>query len=220
MQRSRTSKFRFALLPLLLAFALIAAACGDDDDDASSDTSDTAASTSETTAMAETSDEMAETSDEMADTSDEMADTSEVAGATIVDVATEAGTFTTLIAAVDAAGLTETLMGDGPFTVLAPSDEAFAALPEGTVESLLEDPEGALTDVLSLHVISGTAATSSDVLALGDGATLETLGGPVTVNIDGETVTFGTGDAALVTADIEASNGVIHVIDGVITEAG
>ena len=112
----------------------------------------------------------------MADT-DEMADTEEAAGATIVDVATEAGTFTTLIAAVDAAGLTETLMGEGPFTVLAPTDEAFAALPEGTVESLLEDPEGALTDVLSLHVISGTEATSTDVVAIGDGGTLDTLGG-------------------------------------------
>ncbi len=213
MQRSRTSKFRFGLLPLLLAFALIAAACGDDDDDDGSETGDTAASTSET-------EEMADTEDEMADTEDEMADTEEAAGATIVDVATEAGTFTTLLAAVDAAGLTETLMGEGPFTVLAPSDEAFAALPEGTVESLLEDPEGALTDVLNLHVIAGTAATSADVIAIGDGGTLDTLGGSVSVNIDGDVVSFGTGEAALVTADVEADNGVIHIIDGVITEAG
>jgi uncharacterized surface protein with fasciclin (FAS1) repeats len=120
----------------------------------------------------------------MADT-EEMAETSETASATIVDVASEAGTFTTLIAAVDAAGLTETLMGEGPFTVLAPSDEAFAALPKGTVESLLEDPEGALTDILSLHVISGTEATSTDVVAIGDGGTLDTLGGTVTVHIEG-----------------------------------
>ncbi len=220
MQRSRTSKLRFGLLPLLLAFALIAAACGDDDDDAGDETGDTAASTSETEEMADTEDEMADTEDEMADTEDEMADTDEAASATIVDVATDAGTFTTLIAAVDAAGLTETLVGEGPFTVLAPTDEAFAALPEGTVESLLEDPEGALTDVLSLHVISGTAALSTDVVAIGDGGTLDTLGGPVSVNIDGEAVSFGTGDAALVTADVEADNGVIHIIDGVITEAG
>lgn len=213
MQRSRTSRLRFGLLPLLLAFALIAAACGDDDDDAGSETADTAAATSET-------EEMADTEDEMADTEGEMTDTEEAAGATIVEVATEAGTFTTLIAAVDAAGLTETLMGEGPFTVLAPSDEAFAALPEGTVESLLEDPEGALTDVLSLHVISGAAATSTDVVAIGDGGSLDTLGGAVTVHIDGDVVSFGTGNAALVTADIEADNGVIHVIDGVITEAG
>ena len=209
MQCSRTSRLRFGLLPLLLAFALIAAACGDDDDDdAGSETGDTAASTSET-------------EDEMADTEDEMADTEAAAGsATVVDVAVEAGTFTTLVAAVEAAGLADTLMGEGPFTVLAPTDEAFAALPEGTVESLLEDPEGALTDVLSLHVISGAAATAADVVALGDGGTLDTLGGPVSVNIDGEAVSFGTGEAALVTADVEADNGIIHIIDGVITEAG
>ena len=114
---------------------------------------------------------------------------------------------------------TETLEGDGPFTVLAPTDEAFAALPEGTVDSLLEDPEGALTDILNLHVISGEAM-STDVVAIGDGGTVDTLGGAVTVNIDGDAVSFGTGEAALVTADVETDNGVIHIIDGVITEAG
>lgn len=205
MNRKRSRLTRFGLLPLLLAFALIAAACGDDDDDDAGSESETAASTSET--------------EEMADT-EEMAETSEAGSATIVDVAVEAGTFTTLVAAVEAAGLTETLQGDGPFTVLAPTDDAFAALPEGTVESLLEDPEGALTDVLSLHVVSGTEAMSTDVVAIGDGGSLDTLGGAVTVHIDGEEVSFGTGNAALVTADIETDNGVIHVIDAVITEAG
>ena len=205
MNRKRSRLTRFGLLPLLLAFALIAAACGDDDDDDAGSESETAASTSET--------------EEMADT-EEMAETSEAGSATIVDVAVEAGTFTTLVAAVEAAGLTETLQSDGPFTVLAPTDDAFAALPEGTVESLLEDPEGALTDVLSLHVVSGTEAMSTDVVAIGDGGSLDTLGGAVTVHIDGEEVSFGTGNAALVTADIETDNGVIHVIDAVITEAG
>ena len=205
MNRKRSRLTRFGLLPLLLAFALIAAACGDDDDDDAGSESETAASTSET--------------EEMADT-EEMAETSEAGSATIVDVAVEAGTFTTLVAAVEAAGLTETLQGDGPFTVLAPTDDAFAALPEGTLESLLEDPEGALTDVLSLHVVSGTEAMSTDVVAIGDGGSLDTLGGAVTVHIDGEEVSFGTGNAALVTADIETDNGVIHVIDAVITEAG
>ena len=203
MNRSRTSKFPFGLLPLLLAFALVAAACGDDDDD-SGETGDTA-STSET--------------EEMADTEDEMADTEEAASATIIGVAGEDGNFTTLLTAVEAAGLTETLEGDGPFTVLAPTDEAFAALPEGTVDSLLEDPEGALTDILNLHVISGEAM-STDVVAIGDGGTVDTLGGAVTVNIDGDAVSFGTGEAALVTADVKTDNGVIHIIDGVITEAG
>ena len=155
----------------------------------------------------------------MADTEDEMADTEEAASAPIIGVAGEDGNFTTLLTAVEAAGLTETLEGDGPFTVLAPTDEAFAALPEGTVDSLLEDPEGALTDILNLHVISGEAM-STDVVAIGDGGTVDTLGGAVTVNIDGDAVSFGTGEAALVTADVKTDNGVIHIIDGVITEAG
>lgn len=213
MHRKRSRLTRFGLLPLLLAFALVAAACGDDDDDDAGSESETAASTSET-------EEMADTDDEMADTDDEMAETSEAGSATIIEVADEAGNFTTLGVAVEAAGLTETLQGEGPFTVLAPTDEAFAALPEGTLDSLLEDPEGALTDILNLHVVAGTEAMATDVVAIGDGGSLDTLGGAVTVHIDGEEVSFGTGNAALVTADIETDNGVIHVIDAVITEAG
>ncbi|MGY6410789.1 MAG: fasciclin domain-containing protein [Alkalilacustris sp.] len=127
----------------------------------------------------------------------------------IVDVAAGAGSFTTLIAAVQAAGLEETLRGEGPFTVFAPTDEAFAALPEGTVEALLEDTE-ALTAILTYHVVPG-AVMSSD---LTDGMTAET--------VNGQSVTIGVGDtvtvdgATVTTADIEASNGVIHVIDAVI----
>lgn len=127
----------------------------------------------------------------------------------IVDTAVEAGTFTTLVAAVEAAGLVETLKGEGPFTVFAPTDEAFAALPEGTVEGLLEDPE-ALAAILTYHVVPG-AVMSTD---LTDGMTATT--------VNGADVTIGTmggvtvNDANVVTADIEASNGVIHVIDAVI----
>ena len=129
--------------------------------------------------------------------------------ATIVDVATEAGSFTTLLAAVDAAGLTETLSGEGPFTVFAPTDDAFAALPEGTVEGLLEDTE-ALSAVLTYHVVPG-AVMSTD---LSDGMTAATVNGAeVTIGV-GDTVTVN--DATVVSADIEASNGVIHVIDSVI----
>ena len=127
----------------------------------------------------------------------------------IVDVAAGAGSFTTLVAAVEAAGLVETLRGEGPFTVFAPTDEAFAALPEGTVEGLLEDTE-ALTAILTYHVLPG-AVMSTD---LSDGMTAET--------VNGQSVTIGVGDtvtvdgATVTTADIEASNGVIHVIDAVI----
>jgi len=127
----------------------------------------------------------------------------------IVDTAVEAGTFTTLVAAVEAAGLVETLKGEGPFTVFAPTDEAFAALPEGTVEALLEDPE-ALAAVLTYHVVAGKVMSgdlSNNMMATtvnGADVTIMTEGG-VMVN-----------DANVVTADIEASNGVIHVIDAVI----
>jgi uncharacterized surface protein with fasciclin (FAS1) repeats len=130
-------------------------------------------------------------------------------GKTIVDIAVEDGRFTTLVAAVTAAGLAETLSGEGPFTVFAPTDDAFAALPEGTVEGLLNDIP-TLTSILTYHVVPG-AVMSGD---LTDGMM------PATVN--GQTVTIGVGDAVtvdgatVILADIEASNGVIHVIDQVI----
>ncbi len=130
---------------------------------------------------------------------------------TIVDIAVGAGDFNTLVAAVTAAGLVETLQGEGPFTVFAPTDAAFAALPEGTVEALLEDPAGALTDILLYHVVAGKVMSGD----LSDGMTAETvLGAPITVGIADGVVTIN--EATVVAADIEASNGVIHVIDAVI----
>jgi len=128
----------------------------------------------------------------------------------IVETAVEAGSFTTLVAAVEAAGLVETLSGEGPFTVFAPTDEAFAALPEGTVEGLLEDPE-ALAAVLTYHVVPG-AVMSGD---LSDDMMATTVNGAdITVSIDMGTVMIN--EATVTTADIETSNGVIHVIDSVI----
>jgi uncharacterized surface protein with fasciclin (FAS1) repeats len=127
----------------------------------------------------------------------------------IVDIAAGNEVFSTLVAAVTAAGLVDTLKGDGPFTVFAPTDDAFAALPEGTVEALLEDIP-ALTAILTYHVVPG-AVMSTD---LSDGMMAETVNGAsITIGV-GETVTV---DGATVTqADIVASNGVIHVIDAVI----
>lgn len=130
-------------------------------------------------------------------------------GADIVDIAAGNEAFSTLVAAVTAAGLVDTLKGEGPFTVFAPTDEAFAALPEGTVEALLEDIP-ALTAILTYHVIPG-AVMSGD---LTDGMMAETVNGQsVTIGV-GETVTVD--GATVIQADIEASNGVIHVIDTVI----
>ncbi|PIV76527.1 MAG: Nex18 symbiotically induced protein [Rhodobacteraceae bacterium CG17_big_fil_post_rev_8_21_14_2_50_65_11] len=129
----------------------------------------------------------------------------------IVDTAVGAGSFNTLVAAVQAAGLEDTLRGDGPFTVFAPTDEAFAALPEGTVETLLmEENRDQLVAILTYHVVPG--AVMSDDLT--DGMMAPTVqGGEIEVGtMDGVTVD----GANVITADIEASNGVIHVIDAVI----
>lgn len=127
----------------------------------------------------------------------------------IVDTAVDAGTFTTLVAAVEAAGLVETLKGEGPFTVFAPTDEAFAALPEGTVEGLLADPE-ALAKILTYHVVPGSVMAAD----LTDGMTAATVEGQDVTFAVGDTVTVN--DATVTTPDIMATNGVIHVIDAVI----
>ncbi len=129
---------------------------------------------------------------------------------TIVDVAVDAG-FETLVAAVQAAGLVETLQGEGPFTVFAPTDEAFAALPDGVLDGLLADSE-ALANVLTYHVVSG-AVYAADVVGLASAATVQGEAIAITVD-DGGVVLNGMSN--VVTTDVEASNGVIHVINQVI----
>jgi uncharacterized surface protein with fasciclin (FAS1) repeats len=130
-------------------------------------------------------------------------------GKDIVDVAVAAGSFDTLVTAVKAAGLVETLKGDGPFTVFAPTDEAFAKIPEEQLEALLADKEK-LTAVLTYHVVPGKVM-ASDVAGLAQARTVQ-----------GQSIAIDTSDgvkvdgATVVKTDIEASNGVIHVIDTVI----
>ena len=127
----------------------------------------------------------------------------------IVETATNAGSFKTLVAAVQAAGLGATLSGPGPFTVFAPTDDAFAALPAGTVQGLLKDiPK--LTQILTFHVVPGKLM-AADVVKLTSAKTVQ--GQNVTIEAqDGVTVN----GAKVVTPNIEADNGVIHVIDRVI----
>ena len=130
----------------------------------------------------------------------------------IVDTAVAAGSFKTLVTAVTAAGLVDTLKGAGPYTVFAPSDAAFANVSKATLNGLLADPKGALKDVLTYHVVAGKVMASD----LSDGQVLTTVNGAplkVTINSDG---TVMVGDATVTTADIETSNGVIHVIDSVL----
>jgi uncharacterized surface protein with fasciclin (FAS1) repeats len=130
----------------------------------------------------------------------------------IVDTAVSAGSFTTLTAALEAAGLVETLKGDGPFTVFAPTDEAFANLPAGTVESLLQ-PENLdqLKAILTYHVVPG-AVMAAQVVDLSEAATVN--GKSVSISVMGSKVMVD--NAQVVQTDIAASNGVIHVIDSVI----
>ena len=129
----------------------------------------------------------------------------------IVETATEAGTFTTLLTAATAAGLVETLQGEGPYTVFAPTDEAFAALPEGTLEGLLADPE-ALKQILLYHVVNGKV-TSDQVVGL---TSADSVAGPAIAIAVKDGTVYLNDSAKVVTTDIETSNGVIHVIDSVI----
>ncbi len=187
--RSKTLSTMFALL---LGLGLVAAACSSDDESAKEANSETTSTTmasegTETTMAGETE--------------------------TIVDIAAGNPDFSTLVELVTAAGLGETLAGEGPFSVFAPTNSAFAALDPATVEALKADPQGALTEVLKLHVISGKVDAAAATAAAG--TCVETLGGKVKVEKSGDSLTIG--GAPIVTTDIMASNGIIHVIDGVIT---
>lgn len=136
----------------------------------------------------------------------------------IVETAAAASDFKTLTAALKAAGLDETLKGPGPFTVFAPTDAAFAKLPEGTVETLLKDPKGQLAEILKYHVVAGEVM-AADVAKM-DGQKVKTVqGAELTVEVSGDKVVLV--DAAgnrvnVIKTDITASNGVIHVIDAVL----
>ena len=131
----------------------------------------------------------------------------------IVAIASSAGSFNPLVAAVKAAGLVETLQSDGPFTVFAPTDEAFAKLPAGTVDNLLANPDK-LKQILLYHVVPGKV-TANDVVSLSEATTAE--GSEIDITVDGSSVMIN--NAKVVKTDVMASNGVIHVIDTVIIPA-
>jgi uncharacterized surface protein with fasciclin (FAS1) repeats len=131
----------------------------------------------------------------------------------IVDTAV-AAKFNTLVAAVKAADLVDTLKGDGPFTVFAPTDEAFARLPQGTLEELLKpENKDKLKAILTYHVVSGKVM-AADVVKLGGKRVKTVQGSPVPIQVQGGNVTVG--EATVTRTDIQTSNGVIHVIDAVL----
>ena len=135
---------------------------------------------------------------------------SEPATRDIIETAAAAGSFNTLAAAIEAAGLTETLKGEGPFTVFAPTDEAFAKLPDGTLDALLKDKDK-LTAIVTYHVLPGRV-TSVDVAGLSSAKTVNGTDLAITVQ-DGKVI---VGQATVTQTDIAASNGVIHVVDQVL----
>jgi uncharacterized surface protein with fasciclin (FAS1) repeats len=199
----RSSAQRTIAIAALAGLALTA--CGDDGNDAADDT---AAATAEATSPPAT---MAPETTAMAPATTAMADEP----GTIVDVAAGAGTFNTLVAAVEAAGLVETLSGEGPFTVFAPTDDAFAAALEAlglTADELLADTE-TLTSILTYHVVAGEVP-SSQVVTMNGQSVPTVNGAEVTITVDGETVMVN--DATVTAVDVPASNGVIHVIDSVL----
>jgi uncharacterized surface protein with fasciclin (FAS1) repeats len=173
--------------------ALVGAACGDDDDSADEAPATTEAGPGEGEASASGQPD------------------------TVVDVAASDANFSTLVTAVDAAGLTGTLSGEGPFTVFAPVNEAFAGLPAGTVDTLLAPANQAqLASVLTYHVVPSKVLSSD----LSDGMTVTTVQGqPLKVGVQGDTVTLtdASGNtASVVQSDVAAGNGVVHVIDHVL----
>jgi len=143
---------------------------------------------------------------------------------TVVDVAVGSKDHTTLVAAVKAAGLVETLAGKGPFTVFAPTNAAFAKLPAGTVDTLLKpESKAALTGILTYHVVAGNLDAAAVVKAITDGhgkAVVKTVqGGSLTATLEGKNVVLTDekgGKATVVATDLKAGNGVVHVIDTVV----
>jgi len=188
------SKRILLLLAVVLTLGLVVAACGGDDDETGAET-----------VAAEV-----EEAQEAADEAGEAAAEAVAEAADIVDTAVATDTLSTLVTAVTAAELAETLKGPGPFTVFAPTNDAFAALPEGTLDDLLlEENKAALAGVLTYHVVEGKVLSSD--LANSDVVTVN--GESVTIVVDDGVTVNG---ANVIQADIETSNGVVHVIDAVL----
>jgi len=193
-------KFK-SLAAASVAALLVLSACGTAEDETA--TEPTVAATAETP-MEETETPMEETETPMEETEAPME------AGTIVDVAAGNPDFETLVAAVTAADLVETLSGEGPFTVFAPTDAAFEALPEGLLDALLlPENKDALTSILTYHVLPAEVM-AADVTA-GDVATVE--GSTIAITTEGGVM---VNEATVVTPDVDASNGVIHAIDGVL----
>jgi transforming growth factor-beta-induced protein len=225
------------LIGMLLALVLALAACGGGDDSASDTTSEAADAggsemVSEPMASEMASEPMSsEMSSDMGSEGAAMASecqlepfpesgdgsTETMAEQPAATAASGNANLTTLVAAVQEAGLAETLNGDGPFTIFAPANCAFEDIPEEDLDALLADTEQ-LTTVLTYHVVQGEALSAEDLAGMDSVTTVE--GGDITLAAEGDTLDLNDGQATVVAPDVEVSNGVVHVIDGVLMPAG
>jgi uncharacterized surface protein with fasciclin (FAS1) repeats len=232
----RARRIRATAVAAIAGLTLAAAACGDDSND-SANTTAAGGDTATTMAESMTTEEMGS----MPMSEGSMAEGAmmepvgpacsslptegegSVAGMADDPAATAASNnpeLSTLVAAVEAAGLVDTLNGEGPFTIFAPVNSAFEALPEGTVDALLADPTGDLTTILTQHVVPGESLVAEDLTAAGTVANVAE--GELTITAEGDTVTVdaGGGPATVVCANVPVANGTVHLIDTVLLPAG
>ena len=229
-----TRKFR-GVIAVAAAVSLLAAACGDDEPDAT-ETTEAAAPATDAPMAPETTmaEDMADTTMGAAMASSEACDTDAIValvqggesegtleGMTDDPVATAASNnpvLTTLVAAVGAAGLGDTLNGAEALTVFAPTDCAFAELDPATLQAALDDPSGLLTQVLGFHVIAGQRLSSEDLAGVTE---LETFtGAMLPIEVDGDTITVGGGQATVLVPDIQTANATVFLIDSVMLPPG
>ena len=229
--RTTRNRARFGTIAAVAALSLTAAACGDDADDSAGDAT-TADSTMDSSMDSTMDSSMGSTMDSAMG-----GEAMEPSGPACASVPAEGdGSFagmaedpaataasnnpelSTLVTAVDAAGLVDTLNTGGPFTIFAPANSAFAKIPAADLEALLAEPEGALTDILTLHVVDGQMSSAD----LAEAGTITAMAGDLTIAAEGETVTVdaGGGPATVVCADVQTANATVHIIDTVLLPAG
>ena len=224
----KTRRLRSAAVAAVAALSLAAAACGDDNDEPAA--APEAAESDTTEAMAEepmTSEPMAPADGAaMAPSGPACASVPADGEGSFVGMADDPAAtaasnnpeLSTLVSAVGAAGLVDTLNGEGPFTIFAPANSAFAKVPAADLEALLADPQGALTDILTIHVVGGESLSSTALIEAG---TVSGLNGELSLAADGGAVTVdaGGGPATVVCADVPVANGTVHIIDTVLLPA-
>ena len=224
----RTSRKRTGVIAAVASLSLLAAACGDDGND---DTADASAASDAPSGSESMTTEPTGTEPMGSDTAMAMEPSGPACSGVPADgegsfagmaddpAATAASNnpeLSTLVEAVTAAGLVDTLNGDGPFTIFAPANSAFEKIPAEDLEAVLADPQGALTDILTLHVVQGEQLSSAELAEVGS---VETLNGELTFEMDGDALTINGGAATVVCADVATANATVHIIDAVLMPA-